>query len=647
MKNASEKYSVALVALVVIFATFVSGLACPVSPAAGVQPAYSDLRTAFDKAAQNLLGTDGPSYPTILKGYPKPTRVTATVPCIILRSVGYIESTGWVQFSNGFTKVSGDCGYGIMQITSGMGGGAGFDPQRVAKEYAYNIGTGAKILMDKWNATPSVGENDPDVAENWYFAVWAYNSFSYLNNPNNPKFNANRVPYDGSQKRADYPYQELVFGIAAHPPSSEFWAPMALTLPNRATITSTGVPSSSEHFSTPSPSHGTGCQSSTTTPVARFTMSGGGQNGSQGQTLTYTVATNGNVPMTFDAAPSSGASSYQWRINTSLVNQARSFNFTLGVGTHVVELTAINTAGQRVTATATIVVNQQAPPVARFTMSGGGQSGVQGQTLTYTVPTNGSVPMTFDAASSSGASSYQWRINTSLVNQARSFNFTLGRGTHVIELTATNTAGQRVTATATIVVNEQAPPVARFTMSGGGQSGGQGQTLIYTVPTNGSVPMTFDAAASSGASSYQWRINTSLVNQARSFNFTLGRGTHVIELTAINSVGQRVTATATIVVNEQAPPVARFTMSGGGRSGSQGQTLTYTVPTNGSVAMTFDASPSSGASSYQWRISTSLVNQARSFNFTLGRGSHLIELTVINAGGQRATATATIIVNQR
>ena len=38
-----------------------------------------------------------------------------------------------------------------MQITSGMGGGAGFDPNRVAAEYPYNIGTGARILIEKGN----------------------------------------------------------------------------------------------------------------------------------------------------------------------------------------------------------------------------------------------------------------------------------------------------------------------------------------------------------------------------------------------------------------------------------------------------------------------------------------------------------------
>lgn len=56
---------------------------------------------------------------------------------------------------HGYTTIfhdpGGSCGYGVMQITSGMGGGAGFDPNQVAAEYPYNIGTGARILIEKWN----------------------------------------------------------------------------------------------------------------------------------------------------------------------------------------------------------------------------------------------------------------------------------------------------------------------------------------------------------------------------------------------------------------------------------------------------------------------------------------------------------------
>lgn len=113
---------------------------------------------AFERAGTNRLGDNGPDLPQIWKGYPpsQAKLVAPYVPCILLNAIGYTESTGWKQFDAdygqyGYTVISSDCGYGIMQITSGMGGGAGFEPSRVAAEPAYNIGTGALFLIQKWN----------------------------------------------------------------------------------------------------------------------------------------------------------------------------------------------------------------------------------------------------------------------------------------------------------------------------------------------------------------------------------------------------------------------------------------------------------------------------------------------------------------
>lgn len=184
------------------------------------------------------------------------------MPCILLKAIGYTESTGWKQFyanygQEGWTVISGDCGYGIMQITSGMGGGAGFNPSRVAAEPAYNIGTGARILIQKWNGLNYyIGHNDPQVVEDWYYAVWAYNRWGWFNNPNNRRFDPYRGVWlcgQGGQNRANWPYQELIWGCAANPPGPEFWDAVSLTLPNRADLNSDPPPT---HLDTPQPSHG-------------------------------------------------------------------------------------------------------------------------------------------------------------------------------------------------------------------------------------------------------------------------------------------------------------------------------------------------------------------------------------------------------
>src|SRR5713101_9143742 len=103
----------------------------------------------------------------------------------------------------------------------GSGSPCNFDRKRVSYDWIYNIGTGALFLIDKWNGTPYyVGDDNPAVIEDWYYAVWAYNGLSDLNNPNNPKYSG-RPPADSDAfdpKNYKYPYQELVWGYANNPP---------------------------------------------------------------------------------------------------------------------------------------------------------------------------------------------------------------------------------------------------------------------------------------------------------------------------------------------------------------------------------------------------------------------------------------------
>ncbi|MFH8701989.1 golvesin C-terminal-like domain-containing protein [Streptomyces chartreusis] len=150
-----------------------------------------------------------------------------------------------------------DCGYGVTQVTDhmrmagrehGKGGTAWpYDKQRaVALDYAANVAAGLQILVSKWNQTRKAGlkvhDGSPDRLENWFFALWAYNSGFYenvngnepwgvgwANNPANPEWDAGRTPFMedrlGNESPSDaarpqnWPYPEKVLGFAAHPPS--------------------------------------------------------------------------------------------------------------------------------------------------------------------------------------------------------------------------------------------------------------------------------------------------------------------------------------------------------------------------------------------------------------------------------------------
>ncbi|MFJ6673306.1 hypothetical protein ACIQMJ_19525 [Actinosynnema sp. NPDC091369] len=142
-----------------------------------------------------------------------------------------------------------DCGYGVMQITDGMrlagrerpGETAmPYDKQRaIALDFAANIARGLRMLQDKWNETRRAGltinNGGADRLENWFFAVWAYNSgfhqnpgtgqpwgVGWLNNPVNPRYPADRAPfmetsYADAAHPQHWPYPEKVLGFAGHP----------------------------------------------------------------------------------------------------------------------------------------------------------------------------------------------------------------------------------------------------------------------------------------------------------------------------------------------------------------------------------------------------------------------------------------------
>ncbi|MEU9879775.1 hypothetical protein [Streptomyces phaeochromogenes] len=154
-----------------------------------------------------------------------------------------------------------DCGYGITQATDGMrlagkekDGETAMSPlkqEAVALDYTANISYGAQILSDKWNQTRKAGmkinDGHPKWIENWFFALWAYNSGFYpqsdadssghwgvgwTNNPANPLWKANRLPFlenaSGGDNYADaahpqdWPYEEKVIGWAARPIAALF-----------------------------------------------------------------------------------------------------------------------------------------------------------------------------------------------------------------------------------------------------------------------------------------------------------------------------------------------------------------------------------------------------------------------------------------
>ena len=135
-----------------------------------------------------------------------------------------------------------DCGYGLGQITTGMHAGDGQytanTQAKIAVDYAENISASIQILTDKWNQLYDLGiranGGDPKYVENWYMALWAYNSgihgddgagnsgLGWTNNPENTDYKPSRdiflkASYADAAHPADWPYQEKILGWTRTP----------------------------------------------------------------------------------------------------------------------------------------------------------------------------------------------------------------------------------------------------------------------------------------------------------------------------------------------------------------------------------------------------------------------------------------------
>ena len=211
-------------------------------------------------AGYNMIDPDDTFFgiPRVELG-PRENRLVADEPYIppaLLKAIGWVES-GTAQAdhsvpwrSTGPTKISFDCGHGIMQITSGMtspldGSWPSTQQALVATHSLFNIARGAAILVQKWNTAPEqrpvVGYGNPKIMEDWYYALWSYNGFVSVNNPLNyawPRTGYSCGPADDGfgHNRGNYPYQDLVYGCVSRPPEvngQQLWTPLSVTLPDQ------------------------------------------------------------------------------------------------------------------------------------------------------------------------------------------------------------------------------------------------------------------------------------------------------------------------------------------------------------------------------------------------------------------------------
>ncbi|GCB47500.1 hypothetical protein SNL152K_4805 [Streptomyces sp. NL15-2K] len=240
-----------------------------------LQPSTAMVEWATDLAVQGKLdvrrrsgwnGTDLPSYtpqgffpPVDLKGG---GRVPAQIMLGVLSQESNLvqaspraaagESGNFIQ--GGYYGNAGsvhtvdwsaaDCGYGVSQVTTGMArSDTNYTVEQqkaITVDYAANIAAGLQILQDKWNQLYDhgllVNGGDPQYLENWWYALWAYNSgfnepnasdsaapwgLGWFNNPANGLYPPDRKMFlssgeDDARTPNLWTYPERVLGWAAY-----------------------------------------------------------------------------------------------------------------------------------------------------------------------------------------------------------------------------------------------------------------------------------------------------------------------------------------------------------------------------------------------------------------------------------------------
>lgn len=158
------------------------------------------------------------------------------IPSVLLKSIARVESV-YKQFNSDGSVFTGSSGsIGLMQIYNKYGW---FENEKLKYDIDYNIEAGADVLLRKWDLAvetlPQIGDMNPNILENWYFAIWAYNGWSKVNNPNT-----------GLKKQT---FQELVYYIA----EKEYG--QVITPIDNKLLPKQGLPSKDKKYETPQELH--------------------------------------------------------------------------------------------------------------------------------------------------------------------------------------------------------------------------------------------------------------------------------------------------------------------------------------------------------------------------------------------------------
>jgi len=237
---------------------------------------------------------------------------------------------------------------------------------------------------------------------------------------------------------------------------------------------------------------------------------------------------------------------------------------TLSRGVHTITASVADSSKLTGTATITVTVENDAPPVVTVTSPLRNQKFRPDQAVTFT-------GTAIDSLDGDRTANLVWTSDRDgQLGIGGSFARTLGLGRHTVTARATDTGGLAGTASLTVDVVTPAPP-----------------TLTPSAPADGRI-FAFGAMVSFGAtasdpfdgdvtSRIAWTSSRdNAIGTGGSFTrSTLSRGTHTVTASVIDSAGLSASATRTITVVDEAPPAVTITAPAAGTVVAQGKPITF------------------------------------------------------------------------
>jgi len=219
----------------------------------------------------------------------------------------------------------------------------------------------------------------------------------------------------------------------------------------------------------------------------------------------------------------------------------------------------------------------------------------------------------FDASASTGTDlTYDWDFgdgNTG-TGDLTTHLYSAG-GTYFVDLTITDSCGQSVSLTDTILICEELIPAVVYSQS------------QFTV--------NFDASVIPGATSVDWDFGDGTTGTGLTPAHTYsGSGTFAVDVTVYNDCGDQADTTLYITICVQ--PVANWTatiLSAGG----------------GGMQVQFDGTSSTGANAFQWNFGDGNTNTTSNYplhTYATPSTAYVVSLTVYNACGDSDTKTGVL-----